>query len=63
MITTDRQFDTWRNLARFFARTDFANIDFSPCTDFCATLPVSAAATDMTPPPLCLLIYISFDNI
>ncbi|KAJ7647643.1 glycosyl-transferase for dystroglycan-domain-containing protein [Roridomyces roridus] len=33
----DRQFNTWRNIARFFARTDFVmmlDIDFSPCTDF-----------------------------
>lgn len=33
----DRQFNTWRNIARFFARTDFVmmlDIDFAPCTDF-----------------------------
>ncbi|KAJ7209709.1 glycosyltransferase family 49 protein [Mycena pura] len=35
--TFDRQFNTWRNIARFFARTDFVmmlDIDFYPCTDF-----------------------------
>lgn len=33
----DRQFNTWRNIARLFARTDFVmmlDIDFSLCTDF-----------------------------
>jgi hypothetical protein len=33
----DRQFNTWRNIARFFARTDFIlmlDIDFAVCTDF-----------------------------
>ncbi|KAF8161253.1 glycosyltransferase family 49 protein [Crassisporium funariophilum] len=33
----DRQFNTWRNIARLFARTDFVmmlDIDFYPCTDF-----------------------------
>ncbi|KAJ7594975.1 glycosyl-transferase for dystroglycan-domain-containing protein [Mycena floridula] len=33
----DRQFNTWRNIARFFARTDFImmlDIDFYLCTDF-----------------------------
>ena len=33
----DRQFNTWRIVARFFARTDYVmmlDIDFSLCTDF-----------------------------
>ncbi|KAL0581338.1 hypothetical protein V5O48_000714 [Marasmius crinis-equi] len=33
----DRQFNTWRNIARFFARTDYVmmlDIDFFLCTDF-----------------------------
>ncbi len=33
----ERQFNTWRNIARLFARTDFVmmlDIDFYPCTDF-----------------------------
>jgi hypothetical protein len=33
----DRQFNTWRNIARFFARTDFIlmlDVDFAVCTDF-----------------------------
>lgn len=33
----DRQFNMWRNVARFFARTDFVmmlDIDFALCTDF-----------------------------
>lgn len=37
----DRQFNTWRNIARLFARTDFIlmlDIDFFPCTDFRVTL-------------------------
>lgn len=37
----DRQFNMWRNIARFFARTDFVmmlDIDFSLCTDFHTTM-------------------------
>jgi len=33
----DRQFNTWRNMARLFARTEYVmmlDIDFYPCTDF-----------------------------
>lgn len=33
----DRQFNTWRNIARFFARTEsvlMLDIDFAVCTDF-----------------------------
>lgn len=33
----DRQLNTWRNAARFFARTDFVmmlDVDFALCTDF-----------------------------
>ena len=33
----DRQFNTWRNIARLFARTDFVmmlDVDFYLCTDF-----------------------------
>ncbi|KAF8178587.1 glycosyltransferase family 49 protein [Mycena galopus ATCC 62051] len=43
----DRQFNTWRNIARFFARTDFVtmlDIDFSPCTDFRTALRSSKTA-------------------
>ncbi|CAK5282410.1 unnamed protein product [Mycena citricolor] len=42
----DRQFNTWRNIARFFARTDFVmmlDIDFSPCTDFRSAIRSSSA--------------------
>ncbi|KAJ7287252.1 glycosyltransferase family 49 protein [Mycena rebaudengoi] len=45
----DRQFNTWRNIARFFARTDFVmmlDIDFSLCTDFRYALRRSPAAMD-----------------
>ncbi|KAK0212512.1 glycosyltransferase family 49 protein [Desarmillaria ectypa] len=37
----DRQFNMWRNIARFFARTDFVmmlDIDFYLCTDFRAAI-------------------------
>lgn len=33
----DRQFNMWRNVARFFARTKFVmmlDVDFAVCTDF-----------------------------
>lgn len=33
----DRQFNTWRNIARLFARTEFVmmlDVDFAVCTDF-----------------------------
>ncbi|KAJ7502928.1 glycosyl-transferase for dystroglycan-domain-containing protein [Mycena galericulata] len=45
----DRQFNTWRNIARFFARTDFVmmlDIDFSPCTDFRTAIRSSEVAMD-----------------
>ncbi|KAJ7072628.1 glycosyltransferase family 49 protein [Mycena amicta] len=45
----DRQFNTWRNIARFFARTDFVmmlDIDFFPCTDFRTAILNSEAAMD-----------------
>jgi hypothetical protein len=33
----ERQFNMWRNVAKFFARTDYVmmlDVDFHPCTDF-----------------------------
>lgn len=42
----DRQFNTWRNIARLFARTDFVmmlDVDFAICTDFRAAIRASAA--------------------
>ncbi|KAF7321567.1 putative 2-hydroxyacid dehydrogenase UNK4.10 [Mycena kentingensis (nom. inval.)] len=45
----DRQFNTWRNIARFFARTDFVmmlDIDFFPCTDFRGAILDSPAVMD-----------------
>ncbi|KAJ7496968.1 glycosyl-transferase for dystroglycan-domain-containing protein [Mycena latifolia] len=45
----DRQFNTWRNIARFFARTDFVmmlDIDFAPCANFRAAIRNSEAAMD-----------------
>ncbi|KAH6914332.1 glycosyl-transferase for dystroglycan-domain-containing protein [Coprinopsis sp. MPI-PUGE-AT-0042] len=43
----DRQFNTWRNIARLFARTNFVmmlDIDFYLCTDFRSTLRTNAWA-------------------
>ncbi|KAJ6593539.1 glycosyltransferase family 49 protein [Mycena capillaripes] len=45
----DRQFNTWRNIARFFARTDFVmmlDIDFSLCTDFRTAIRSSEAVLE-----------------
>lgn len=39
--TFDRQFNTWRNIARLFARTEYVmmlDVDFYICTDFRETL-------------------------
>jgi hypothetical protein len=45
----DRQFNTWRNIARFFGRTDFVmmlDVDFSLCTDFRGAIRRSKAVMD-----------------
>jgi hypothetical protein len=45
----DRQFNTWRNVARLFARTDFVmmlDIDFYPCTDFRFVIKRSSTISD-----------------
>jgi len=45
----DRQFNTWRNIARLFARTDFVmmlDIDFLPCTDFRSVIKRSSTIFD-----------------
>ena len=42
----DRQFNTWRNIARLFARTDFVmmlDVDFVVCTDFRGSVRASKA--------------------
>ncbi|EPQ54157.1 hypothetical protein GLOTRDRAFT_139535 [Gloeophyllum trabeum ATCC 11539] len=45
----DRQFNTWRNIARLFARTDFVmmlDVDFAVCTDFRSSIRRSRAIMD-----------------
>ncbi|KAF8622755.1 hypothetical protein AX15_006845 [Amanita polypyramis BW_CC] len=45
----DRQFNTWRNIARLFARTDYVmmlDIDFFVCTDFRAAIGRNPAITN-----------------
>ncbi|KAF8967939.1 glycosyl-transferase for dystroglycan-domain-containing protein [Flammula alnicola] len=45
----DRQFNTWRNIARLFARTDFVmmlDIDFYPSTDFRSVIKRSSTLSD-----------------
>lgn len=45
----DRQFNTWRNIARLFARTEFVmmlDVDFSLCTDFRSAIRASKAVLD-----------------
>ncbi|KJA28942.1 glycosyltransferase family 49 protein [Hypholoma sublateritium FD-334 SS-4] len=45
----ERQFNTWRNIARLFARTDFVmmlDIDFYPCTDFRSVIKQSSTISD-----------------
>ncbi|KLO10318.1 hypothetical protein SCHPADRAFT_832679 [Schizopora paradoxa] len=42
---SDRQFNTWRNIARMFARTDYVmmlDVDFVPCTNFKERLKIAA---------------------
>lgn len=42
---SDRQFNTWRNIARMFARTDYVmmlDVDFVPCTNFRQRLKIAA---------------------
>ena len=42
----DRQFNTWRNIARLFARTDFVmmlDVDFAICTNFRRSIRASKA--------------------
>lgn len=49
MDSFDRQFNTWRNIARLFARTDFVmmlDIDFAICTDFRHAIRASEAAME-----------------
>lgn len=46
----DRQFNTWRNIARFFARTDYVmmlDVDFFVCTDFRSAIRASAPVMKM----------------
>ncbi|KAJ3975069.1 glycosyl-transferase for dystroglycan-domain-containing protein [Lentinula raphanica] len=45
----DRQFNTWRNIARLFARTDFVmmlDIDFAICTDFRSAIRANRVVMD-----------------
>jgi hypothetical protein len=45
----DRQFNTWRNIARLFARTSFVmmlDVDFALCTDFRTSIRSSKAVMD-----------------
>ncbi|KAJ3986222.1 glycosyltransferase family 49 protein [Lentinula detonsa] len=49
MDSFDRQFNTWRNIARLFARTDFVmmlDIDFAICTDFRSAIRANNAIMD-----------------
>lgn len=49
MDSFDRQFNTWRNIARLFARTDFVmmlDIDFAICTDFRSAIRANQAVMD-----------------
>ncbi|KAK7057527.1 putative 2-hydroxyacid dehydrogenase UNK4.10 [Favolaschia claudopus] len=60
----DRQFNTWRNIARFFARTDFVmmlDIDFSPCTDFRTAILNSKVVMDKLRTGLAALVIPAFE--
>ncbi|KAF9073566.1 glycosyl-transferase for dystroglycan-domain-containing protein [Rhodocollybia butyracea] len=49
MDSFDRQFNTWRNIARLFARSDFVmmlDVDFAICTDFRSAIRGSKAVLD-----------------
>lgn len=62
----DRQFNTWRNIARLFARTDFVmmlDIDFFPCTDFRSVIKRSSTILDKLHDGRAALVIPAFEYV
>ncbi|KDR75725.1 hypothetical protein GALMADRAFT_68789 [Galerina marginata CBS 339.88] len=62
----DRQFNTWRNIARLFARTDFVmmlDIDFYPCTDFRSVIKRSSTISDKLHAGRAALVVPAFEYV
>jgi hypothetical protein len=62
----DRQFNTWRNIARLFARTDFVmmlDIDFFPCTDFRSVIKRSSTIFDKLHDGRAALVIPAFEYV
>ena len=62
----DRQFNTWRNIARLFARTDYVmmlDIDFYLCTDFRSVIRQSFAISSQLREGRAALVVPAFEYI
>ena len=62
----DRQFNTWRNIARLFARTDFVmmlDIDFYLCTDFRSVIRQSFAISSQLREGRAALVVPAFEYV
>jgi hypothetical protein len=62
----DRQFNTWRNIARLFARTDYVmmlDIDFYLCTDFRSVIRQSFAISSQLRDGRAALVVPAFEYV
>ncbi|KZT23545.1 glycosyltransferase family 49 protein [Neolentinus lepideus HHB14362 ss-1] len=62
----DRQFNTWRNIARLFARTDYVmmlDVDFAVCTDFRSSVRKSRLIMDKLKSGNAALVVPAFEYV
>lgn len=62
----DRQFNTWRNIARLFARTDYVimlDVDFYICTDFRSAIRKSKVLMDKLREGLAAFVIPAFEYV